>query len=76
LDTHYSSVDAIAGVEQIMADLERSLTQSTEAELVDFELYLREQIKNGWKPTWSELQSSLNSEQLRQLDTEELLLRA
>ena len=66
------AADPLLNIDNIIRDFEKGLDESEENRLAMFELEMRTNLKNGWRPPWSELDLRLTDKEIALLSTEEL----
>jgi len=65
-------IDPLFGITDIARNLEKGLGNDEEAKLSLFELELKQSLKDGWNPPWSELNLELPQSAISQMGTIEL----
>lgn len=64
--------DPLANIDSVIRDFQKGMEQSEDMRLIQFDLELKQSLKSGWKPPWSDLAPRLTDEQIRTMSTEDL----
>jgi len=67
--------EPLAGLDQAIREYKKGLDAVEEARLKRLEDDLKESLKSGWKPTWSDLDAKLTDKEIESLSTTELSRR-